>query len=194
MRKTVALAAAGSLIAIGGAAWAQQDIELGEWKVNVHAQGVVIGPSFDFNLEPEEIRIVGFRLDFDFVNQFDDSSWAADLEFKLTDPGATTFVVGQLLDNPFGPPDEPWDFDRPASQASGHYRSDHFPDAWQGGIDIGGTWNVMLAETWDGGVEYNNITLRLIPAPGALAFLGVAGLLGAPGVAGLLGAPRRRRR
>ncbi|MEE9128472.1 MAG: hypothetical protein V3T84_00505, partial [Phycisphaerales bacterium] len=53
-------------------------------------------------------------------------------------------------------------------------------------IPKGGDWNFMFAETWDGGVEYNNLTITLlkIPSPGALALIGVAGLV----------SPRRRRR
>ncbi len=183
MRKTVAFAAAGSLLAIGGAAYAQgnieKKIELGDWKVDAHDISIVIGPSIDFTLEENGNAVIGFRVEFDFTNQFDDSSWASDLEFKLTDPGGKTYVVGQQAfdgGDPFGPEDFIWDFDGADSQPSGFYTSTHTI----GAVDKGGTWNVMLAESWDGGVAFDNISLTLIkiPAPGALALLGVAGLLG----------------
>ena len=182
MRKTVALAAAGSLVAIGGATYAQnieKKIELGDWKIDAHDIGEFPQLSLDFTLEENGNAVIGFRVDFDFTNQFNDSSWASDLEFKLTDPGGKTFVVGQADFNggdPFGPQDAVWDFDGAQGQPDGHYTSTH--DI--GPTDKGGTWNVMLAETWDGGVAYDNISLTLIkvPTPGALALLGVAGLLG----------------
>ena len=187
MRKSVALAAAGSLVAIGGAAYAQdfieKKIELGNWKVDAHDIGEFPQLTLDFDLEANNNDVVGFRVDIDYVNQFGDSSWASDLEFKITAPNGRQFIVGQADFNggdPFGPQDAVWDFDGAQGQPDGHYTSTHMPGAWVDGIPKGGAWNVMLAETWDGGVEYNNISLTLlkIPAPGALALLGVAGLLG----------------
>ncbi len=162
MKKTVTLTAAGSLVALGGAAFADGQglaFDLGDWVVDAHDIGIVIGPSIDFTIDfPVGL---GWTVDFDYVNQFDDSSWASDLEFKLTNPAGDTWVVGQNDFNggdPFGPQDEIWDFDGAGSQPSGHYA--HSSDAFGGPA---GDWNVMLAESWDGGVEYNNITLTIFP-------------------------------
>lgn len=173
MKKTVALTAAGSLVALGGAAFAQEQSYDISWIVEAHDIGIVIGPSFDI---VSDLEVTGWSLEVDYVNVFGDSSWMSDLELKLTNDDGD-WVVGQNdFDggDPFGPEDEIWDFDGAGGQPSGHYS--HTSDF--GGP--AGDWNVMLAESWDGGVEYNNmiLTLHQIPAPGALALLGVAGLVG----------------
>ena len=183
MKKTVTLTAAGSLVALGAAAFADgidQVVELGDWVVEEHEIGIVFGPSIDFT---SDLEVTGFTFDVDYVRVVPDSSWASDLEMKLTNPAGETFVVGQKEFNggdPFGPQDDIWDFDGPRGAPTAHYTSTHeFSGA-------AGQWNVMFAETWDGGVEYNNMTLTLhqIPGPGVLAAIGVSGLL--------LGARRRR--
>ncbi len=176
MKKTVTLTAAGSLVALGGAAFADgidQVIDLGDWVVEAHEIGIVFGPSIDFT---SDLEVTGWTFDVDFVNLFLDSSWVSDLEMKVSNPAGETFVVGQKAFNggdPFGPQDDIWDFDGADGEESGHYTSMH-----EFGGDAG-QWNVMFAESWDGGVEFNNMTLTLhqVPGPGVLAALGVAGLI-----------------
>ncbi len=194
MRKAIGLTAAGSLLAIGGTAMAdhQTSEEVILFTDLVFAVHEVGSPSkvFNFDLVVDENNqpVIGFRIDFDFVKVIADSSWASDLEMKLTTPGGQITVYGQESFNggdPFGPQDFVWDFDGVGSQPSGPYTSTHL--VWHDNpIPKGGDWNFMFAETWDGGVEYNNLTITLlkIPSPGALALLGVAGLV----------SPRRRRR
>ncbi len=194
MRKAIGLTAAGSLVAIGGAAMAdhQTSEEVILFTDLVFAVHEVGSPSkvFNFDLVVDENNqpVIGFRIDFDYNNLFFDSSWASDLEMKLKTPGGQVLVYGQKEFNggdPFGPQDDIWDFDGADSRPSGFYTSDHFP--WHDNpIPKGGDWNFMFAETWDGATEYNNLTITLlkIPSPGALALIGVAGLV----------APRRRRR
>ena len=197
MRKAIALTAVGSLVAIGaGVAMADHEIREDEiffdsLKFDVHLN---TEPSevfnFDLVLEDNNQLVIGFRIDFDYDDQFQDSSWAQDLELKLTTPDGQVIIYGQLdpgnnFGDPFGPSDEGWDFEGIGSDLSGPYTSTHF--TWHDDpIQKGGDWNFMFAETWDGGVGYNNLTITLlkIPSPGALALIGVAGLV----------APRRRRR
>ena len=194
MRKAIGLTAVGSLLASGGVAMA--DHQTSEEVILETSLFFDVHPTdtpskvfnFDLVLDENGQPVIGFRIDFDYVNIFVDSSWASDLEMKLTTPNGQTLVYGQKEFNggdPFGPQDDIWDFDGADSGRSGPYTSTHFP--WHDNpIAKGGDWNFMFAETWDGGVEYNNLTITLlkIPSPGALALSGVAGLV----------APRRRRR
>lgn len=192
MRTSIPLSAVASLVAFGGEAFGgdfiEEKLELGSWVVPVHDVGEFPTLTIEIDVVGNNQPVVGFQFDMDFVNVFHDSSWASDLEFKITTPDGGTFIVGQEEFNggdPFGPQDDIWDFDGPKSDPTGHYTSDHFPSAWTGGIEKGGRWTFMLADTWDGGVEYNNmsVTLLKIPSPAPLALIGLWGL-----------ATRRRRR
>lgn len=196
MRKAIGLTAVGSLVAIGGVATADHQTIEEEILVTdlVFSDHSFMDPSkvfnFDFVLENNPFLVVGFRIDFDYVDEPNDSSWAQDLELKLTTPGGQVIIYGQLdpgnnFGDPFGPSDEGWDFEGIGSDLSGPYTSTHL--TWHDNpIQKGGDWNFMFAEVWDGGTQYNNLTITLlkIPSPGALALIGVAGLV----------APRRRRR
>ncbi len=169
---TIMTVGVSTAIAFPAAAGDVQIVGLGDWVVPVHEIGIVFGPSIDFEVD---LEVIAFTFDVDFVNNFLDSSWVSDLEMMVTNPAGETFVVGQEAFNggdPFGPQDDIWDFDGPDGTPSGHYESSHT----FGGA--AGLWNVQFAESWDGGVEYNNMTLTLeqVPGPGALALLGLAGL------------------
>ena len=169
---TTTMLTVSAVTAFPAAAGDVQIVDLGDWVVPEHEIGIVFGPNIDFEVD---LDVVAFTFDVDFVNVFGDSSWASDLEMMVTNSAGETFVVGQKKFNggdPFGPQDDIWDFDGPKGDPTGHYTSTHeFGGA-------AGSWNVQFAESWDGGVEYNNMTLTLqqVPGPGALGLLGLAGL------------------
>jgi hypothetical protein len=196
VRKLRAITVAGGLIATASLAvateWTSEEIiNLDDMLFTFHDPFTPANEVFDFDILLEENNrpVIGFSVSFDYVDMNDDMSWASDIEFQISSPGESTWIVGQEQFNggdPWGDQDDIWDFDGPRGEFSGSYSSDHFP--WKDDPQAkGGTWNFMFTDTWDGDTQYNNVvvTLYKIPAPGALAMLGVAGLLGAP---------RRRRR
>ena len=106
MRKAIGLTAVGSLLASGGMAMADhqsveelilgpQTLIFGEHATNVPSKVF----NFDLVLGDNNQPVVGFRIDFDYVNIFNDSSWASDLEMKLTTPGGQQIVFGQFSFN-----------------------------------------------------------------------------------------------
>ena len=196
MKNLPSITVAGGLIVTTSVAlandWVNETmIKLDTMQFTFHEIGTKANETFSFDIELEDsnMPVVGFAVNFDYLNVGNDTSWASDLELQITTPSGNMFVVGQTIQdggNPFGPEDDFWDFDGPNSQDSGPYFSDHFP--WKDEPELqGGMWNFTFTETWDGEVSFSNVvvTLYKIPAPGALALLGVAGLLG--------GSRRRRR-
>ena len=148
--------------------------------------------NFDsFSLEPEESiefnvdlpaspdEVIGFSF-FGLVSDMTpgiNGSWAADLQLQIVAPNGTEFIAGGfgLQGN-----DEPWDFDGSGSGDNGAYFSGHF-------VNLGlqeGSWSFTFLNTGepdfaDPFFTWSNVRVTLIhgvPAPGALALLGIAGL------------------
>ena len=185
MKKVHTIAVFGGLIATTGIASAQV-LDFGNLTFAVHPNNLPADEVYNFDFTLTGADVLGFVINFDYVNNANDSSWGSDLELQITTPSLNTYIIGQSSFNggdPFGPQTDIWDFDGVGSQPSGHYTSDNFFAIKE---PQEGIWNFMFTETWDGDTAYNNLTIEMIkvPAPGALALLGVAGLAGC----------RRRRR
>lgn len=121
---------------------------------------------------PLDGDIIAFTLTFDFVGNF--ASWASDAALGINNLqwGGYNYVIpGHTFQN-F------WSFDGPGSAAAGTYT-----DSRSGlSISTAGGVNFQFVNAWTGSspVQYNNVTVvvETIPAPGAVALLGLAGLFG----------------
>lgn len=127
--------------------------------------------------------IIGFTVSFDYNNSADPFAWASDLQLDFNFNGGVYSVGGFAGGVP-----NPWDFQGGASAAPGFY----FHEAcfvWESNpiskLDLLG-FKLTNDFGANGAVSWNNISITLykVPAPGALALLGMAGVTGA----------RRRRR
>lgn len=196
MRKTLAFGMMAAL-AMGGAAWADHGAGYDPALDEVLFVGTV-GPisdgqsmSFDFLLDNPN-QVIGFSFAGDYVVQ-DPGGWGSDTHMRITGPSGSTVGIGG-----FGSPsDLDWDFQGPDSAPLGFYSSGpHFHGAkgapvfnsnGDGSTNKPGNWSIVFTQDFGAaGTIWENveITLHKIPAPGAMALLGVAGLMGG----------RRRRR
>lgn len=118
--------------------------------------------------------LTGICADINFVNLGNDGSWASDMLVMVSD-GTTGFSCGGYNLN-FGT-NYIGSWDSGASSSSGFYSM-----AANGGGAMGGNGVLYIANGWNagGGAEYSGkITLKglnYVPAPGALALVGLVGL------------------
>lgn len=181
MKKSIALMTV-SALAITSAAMATGDetFVVGSFELD----GAQSTGTIPLDLTPNTKGVIGFTVSFDYDEPISDASWASDLRMFLTAPG------GKLVDlGGFSNVQNDWDFQGSGSTLPGHYT--HTSDAarWADDPQDKGTWTIELINDWTDDpnpTQWNNftITFHKVPAPGALALLGAAGLAGA----------RRRRR
>lgn len=124
-------------------------------------------------------HVTGFTITFDYVSNTA-GSWASDMVLLIAPPGVAGTAWGGF-NTQFDAPNNGglWGFDGAGSAASGTYTDTKTWDSTAGGIwefGIGNGWTTSPA------VSYNNVVLTLhgsiVPAPGAFALLGLAGLAG----------------
>jgi hypothetical protein len=136
----------------------------------------------DFLLTDDEGGIVGFEVRFDYSEAVPDASWASDVQVVLETPSAIEFIVGGFTN--VGDAVVLWSFDGPGSDGPGIYGdsgSDIFLP-WKTAPQSAGTYHLTFSNDWFGDEnanQYDGIEVRfytLIPGPGALAMLAVAGL------------------
>ena len=147
--------------------------------------------SFEVQIDPNNNPVIGFS--FAGVWEGTGGAWASDTILRITAPDGSTISRGG-----FPAPDdanEHWDFQGGDSAADGQYThglgstfGDGDPDFAFDKVSKGGTWTFEFEQTW-GTAMWKGVSILLhkqsaVPAPGALALLGLAGLAGA----------RRRRR
>lgn len=138
--------------------------------------GVAGGGSQIIVTTPLQGTLTGFSINFDYTTNAG-GSWASDAALVIDGVqtgGYDIFLSTGSIFNDY------WSFDGPGSAASGNYGET---------VALGGVYNGNSATLEFGNgysisdpVDYTNITVTLhgvdkIPAPGAVALLGVAGLM-----------------
>ena len=124
-------------------------------------------------------ELTGFSLDFDFDHLQSSASWASDSAFVLNGTqygGYDTYLSSATSFGGF------WAFDGSGSSGAGHYSD---LKAATGTFVYGDSYVFEFGNGWSlsGLVAYDNVTITLygvceVPAPGAVALLGLAGLVG----------------
>jgi hypothetical protein len=134
-------------------------------------------------------QITGFTISVDMLEAGSGGSWQSDMMLTIVAPDMSTFNIGGYSTAGF----IPWNSATaggtgtfPAGTGSAGSFMASYPFNFG---DVNGTWTVTLKNDWDftgagNMLDWNNIQITLIPAPGSLALLGVGGLMVA----------RRRRR
>jgi len=181
----------------GGAMGAiSQTIDLGNISFPVHGTAFGDDPvhTITIDLSPNPKTIVGIGISFNYNEDPLDNSWASDLgmtiQFGADGPvigfGSNFRYLGALAGG-YAQADalaatdllSIWDFDGSQSNEPGFYQHKLLLGAGSG-LDKPDFLVIRLTDTWNGGTSYENftITLQKIPAPGAMALFGMAGLLG----------------
>ena len=110
-------------------------------------------------------EVVGFT--FDGYYTYSHSFFATDARLDIYGPGGFHFAVGGY-DNYSG---NPWQF------GDGEGQKTH--SAGIGPVNANGDWTVVVSNDWSpsAGHPWSNltVTLHMVPAPGSLALLGLAG-------------------
>ena len=136
------------------------------------------GNTMDFEADG---ALAGMNIAFDFTNA-GGYTWAGDLFITIVDPNGTAIQYGGYnLDAGYT---NAGDFDSSFdTSTSGAFASNVALESF--GLSGSGTWTIGFYDGYTGGAETDNWAgvinlegLGAVPAPGALALLGLAGLAG----------------
>ena len=176
MKKALLLLSAVASLSFGAAASAGvvEEFNLGSWTLE---GGRTV--TWTFELQDNPNGVTGFQVEFDYDEPVGDASWASDAQVTLTSPSGASYQVGGF--DTVDDADAEWSFQGSDSDLPGHYGDDDIFMPWAEDPEPKGIWTFSLMNDWAGDPnpnEYNNIVLRIykVPAPGALALLGLAGL------------------
>jgi len=187
MRKKLAFAAV-ALLGIAPAAPAalvdQHDPAL-DIVIDIPTFGPLSAPGGTFthtvNVDAEDVyEIVGFSFEAHWDTE--EIVWASDTELTIDGPGGDSLSIGGF------PPENEWDFQGNVSAPDGFYQhglnspfGDGNLDPAIAGWDGAGEWSFTFLQTFLTVNEVSDgvFTIHQIPAPGALALFGLAGLVGA---------------
>jgi hypothetical protein len=165
--------ALGAIVAvfIGTAAQAQttEVINLGNFTL-AGGQSAVVA----YNGDPANLTgVQGFKISFDYDDTADPFAYASDLRFTFN--GWNWSVGGFTTAS-----NADWTFDGPSDTGSFSHDT---PTVWADAPfakDALTSFTLANDYSFNGAVQWNNVTLTLykVPAPGALALLGIAGIVG----------------
>ena len=180
MKKSVVLSAIAGGMAVAGAASADFIYDLGMiGPINSAPNGGVTVNVFHIDV-PAGLNIIGFAFEgFYDEDPTPSASWASDTLLVIETPGGLTLSVGGITT----PSDIDWDFQGGGSTDPGFY--DHMTMGWSlGPVNPQGVWTLTFTNDWNStsasAISWDDaiFTLIEVPAPGAAALLGLAGLLG----------------
>jgi hypothetical protein len=156
--------------------------------------GALESITFEVQLASNPNPVIGFSFAGVIQGISGTAAWASDTKLEIVAPDGTMYDIGGFTNASAND----WDFDGSQSTNDGLYThglgstfGDGEPAFVFDKIAKGGTWSFTITNDWSGAPEitWKGVSILLhkqsaVPAPGALALLGLAGLAGA----------RRRRR
>ena len=152
-------------------------IDLGTFTLASDASGPLDEFIYSYTVQGGEVAF-SFSGDFFDVAGPTGGMWASDTRLQIFRNGMEVYNVGG-----FSGVVNPWDFQGGGSAPDGFYS--HGPDFAVNGLAVAGdVWDFRFTNGWNSSastpIEWSNATLTLhkIPAPAALAVLGLAGLAG----------------
>lgn len=142
--------------------------------------------TFEVTLDSNPNPVIGFSFAGVVQGIEGTATWASDTRLDIIAPDGTSHSIGG-----FGQDDtEDWDFQGSQSTDDGLYThglgsefGDGEPDFVFDKIAKGGTWSFTFTQTFGTDVTWKGVSINLhkqaaLPAPGAIALLGLAGLAG----------------
>lgn len=188
---SIALALGAALCATAGVAHAGSGYDpaldisynLGGFNLDSAANGGVTVAEFLVTPPANDSMIVGISFSGTVAGISGTGSWASDLMMVVTDP-----MQGQVSVGGFSGVQNNWDFQGSGSSNDGFYESG--PHLFWADSPIGkdgaGSWKFTFTNDWDSTfaatMSWTDVTITfhklMVPAPGALALLGLAGLAG----------------
>lgn len=152
--------------------------------LNYGSTGVLVGMQANTQLFPlaGSGTITGFMISADMLPAGSGGSWQSDMMLTITSPDNVVFNVGGYTNELY-----PWNdptLGGTGTFPAGNGGAGSFAASYPVNLgNVAGTWTVELKNDWEytgagNSLEWNNVTITLVPAPGSLALLGVAGMIG----------------
>ena len=150
-------------------------VNLGQFTVFADAGGDPIVVKFNVTGPGD---VVGFSFGGDASGLTGNGTWASDTRLSVRIDGTEQFNIGGLVGR-----DNDWDFQGSGSTNDGPYASGPHLFAKDNPIDAGAMWTFAFFHNWNSAsaapISWENVTITLhrVPAPGAMALLGLGGLV-----------------
>ena len=132
------------------------------------------GQSAVFNFTDSVPVVDSISISFDYAEPVLDASWASDVQVILTDGVGNSLIIGGFINS--NAADILWAFDGSISDDPGNYS-----DTFATNFVTDGIWSLTFVNDWTSDPNPNDyanliVTMGPVPAPGALALLGLAGV------------------
>ena len=175
-----------AVLGLSGAVLAGSVISVPDFTIGEHLTGdQTDDPLVQFSLAADDGLYESVTISYTHTEDPEDSTWASDLVAQMTfdngelvDYRGTFAGSGSALDETAATQNSIWDFDGFGSNDNGDY-SHTF--VFTSPVEINdGILDIAFSDVWQGGYSVTNMTIELtpVPAPGAMALLGLAGFGG----------------